>query len=120
MYKIAIVDDAEDSREFLYYLLRDRYTVLRCDGGNEAIRTIREHQPHLVLMDISLPDIDGIDVLKLIRSDNLLPRIPFIALTAHAMSGDKEKYLLAGFDDYVSKPIIDIDILLTAIEKLIR
>jgi CheY-like chemotaxis protein len=120
MHKIAIVDDAEDSREFLYYLLRERYAVLHCGRGNEAIQLISEHRPDIVLMDISLPDMDGIDVLKLIRSDSLLPRIPFIALTAHAMSGDKEKYLQAGFDDYISKPLIDVDILFNAIQQLIQ
>ncbi len=117
MYKIAIADDVEDSREFLYYLLCDLYSVVKCEGGEELLRSMRRDPPDLVLMDISLNDMDGIEVLRAIRSDTLLAAIPVVAITAHAMSGDREKYLTAGFDEYISKPIMDVDILFKAIAR---
>jgi two-component system sensor histidine kinase/response regulator len=71
----------------------------------------------LVLLDISLPELDGGEVLRRIRADAVLRHLPVIALTAHAMAGDREKYLAAGFNDYVSKPIVEEQVLLDAIRK---
>ena len=119
MRKIAIVDDAEDSRDFLYYLLRDDYEIARYDRGDEALRGFAANVPDLVIMDIRLQELDGIDILKRIRRDENLRSIPVIALTANAMTGDREKYLGAGFDEYVAKPIKDMDVLLSAIRRLI-
>jgi CheY-like chemotaxis protein len=76
-------------------------------------------RPDLVLLDISLPGMDGNEILARIRADEGLRRLPVIALTAHAMAGDREKYLTAGFDDYITKPIVDETLLLSAMEKWI-
>ena len=70
-------------------------------------------------LDISLPGMDGTEVLKWVRSQELLSELPVIALTAHAMSGDREKYLEMGFDEYVTKPIVDEEVLVGAIERLL-
>ena len=75
--------------------------------------------PDLVLLDISLPEMDGAEVLRNIRASDELEDLPVIALTAHAMSGDREKFLAAGFDDYITKPIVDEENLFDAIEGLI-
>ena len=70
-----------------------------------------------MLLDISLPGMDGNEILARIRADARLRALPVIALTAHAMSGDREKYLASGFNDYITKPIVDETILLSAIER---
>lgn len=119
MRKIAIVDDAKDSRDFLYYLLRDDYEIARYEGGDEALREFNRNIPDLVIMDIRLHDLDGIEILNRIRQDQRLRNTPVIAVTANAMAGDREKYLEAGFDEYISKPIVDMEVLLSAIRRLI-
>lgn len=116
MLKIAIVEDAKDNRDFLYYLLRDEYEVVRYENGEEAVQKIHEDAPDLVILDIWLREMDGVDVLNTIRQDQALHSVPVIAVTANAMTGDREKYLAAGFDEYISKPI-DIDKLLAAIDQ---
>ncbi|HYR92483.1 MAG TPA: response regulator [Terriglobia bacterium] len=119
MRKIAIVDDAKDSRDFLYYLLRDDYQVARYDSGDEALGEFARTVPDLIIMDIRLYDLDGIEILNRIRHDERLRNTPVIAVTANAMTGDREKYLNAGFNEYVSKPILDMEVLLSAIRRLI-
>jgi CheY-like chemotaxis protein len=87
------------------------------ENGADALAGLRAALPDLVLLDISLPGMDGNEILARIRADDALQRLPVIALTAHAMSGDREKYLAAGFNDYITKPIVDETILLSAIER---
>jgi CheY-like chemotaxis protein len=108
MHKIAIIEDVEDNRDLLYYLLRDEFKVTRFSSGEEALRHFTVDTPDLIVLDISLPGMDGVEVLKLVRQYEHLRKIPVLTLTAHAMSGDREKYLSAGFDEYVSKPIVDL------------
>src|SRR5262245_42842333 len=100
MRKIAVIEDAKDNRDFLYYLLRDDYSVLRYGTGEEALQALPGEIAHLIIMDIWLPDMDGIDVLRQLRQHERLRDVPVIALTANAMTGDREKYLAAGFDEY--------------------
>jgi CheY-like chemotaxis protein len=119
MQKIAIVDDAADNRDFLYYLLRDEYHVLTYASGEDALHNIQQDFPDLIIMDIWLHGIDGIAVLQGIRRDVQFGSIPVIALTANAMLGDREKYLSAGFDDYISKPILKVDDLLTTVRRFL-
>ena len=80
---------------------------------------MQEQKPDLVLLDVSLPEMDGTEVLQRIRANDRLRDLPVIALTAHAMTGDREKFLTSGFDDYVTKPIVDETLLLDAIQKLL-
>ena len=118
--RIAVVEDNPDNRLLVRAILGDLYEVHEYETGPEALEGLRKHRPDLVLLDVSLPGIDGPTVLSLIRSDDDLRALPVIALTAHAMAGDREKLLAAGFDDYVAKPIMEEDVLLGAIAKRLR
>jgi CheY-like chemotaxis protein len=91
--------------------------VVEYETGIAALEGLPRDKPDLVLLDVSLPEMDGTEVLRRLRVDPALSRLPVIALTAHAMAGDREKYLAAGFDDYVSKPIVDEQVLLEAIRR---
>jgi two-component system cell cycle response regulator DivK len=117
--KIAIVEDNPDNRELLRYVLAESYDVIEYDSGQRALEEVRESRPDLILLDISLPQMDGPEILALIRADRELATLPVIALTAHAMKGDREKYLAFGFNDYVTKPVLDEGALLRKIEQWI-
>jgi two-component system cell cycle response regulator DivK len=116
MTTIAVVEDNADNRLLLQALLGDRYDLVEFDNGVDALAGLRTSLPNLVLLDISLPGMDGNEILSRIRDDDRLRSLPVIALTAHAMAGDREKYLAAGFDDYITKPIVDETLLIDAIE----
>jgi CheY-like chemotaxis protein len=116
-HKIAVVEDNPDNRMLVQALLEDRYEISEYETGVEAIEGLGSERPDLVLLDISLPEMDGTEVLAWIRRQESLKDLPVIALTAHAMAGDRDKYLAAGFNDYVTKPIIDEDVLIDAIER---
>jgi len=119
MSKIAVVDDNSDNRLIIRTILEDQYQIEEFSSGVEAITAFRNSRPDVVILDISLPEMDGTEILRRIRDDALLRDLPVIALTAHAMLGDREKYLAAGFDDYVAKPILDMNILFSAIQRLL-
>jgi len=119
MKTIAVVEDNADNRLLLNAFLADRYKIVEYETGAAALESFRAHLPDLVLLDISLPGMDGLTVLSHLRAQEHTRLVPVIALTAHAMHGDRERFLKAGFNDYVSKPIIDEQVLLTAIEKLL-
>jgi len=115
--KIAVVEDNPDNRMLVQALLEDRYEISEYETGVEAVEGLGSDIPDLILLDISLPEMDGTEVLAWIRGQEELKDLPVIALTAHAMAGDRDKYLAAGFNDYVTKPIIDEDVLIEAIER---
>ncbi len=115
--KIAVVEDNPDNRLLVNAILEDMYDISEYETGVEAVRGLADDPPDLVLLDISLPEMDGTEVLAWIRRQPQFTALPVIALTAHAMSGDREKYLAAGFNDYVTKPIVDEDVLLEAIRR---
>ena len=117
MARIAVVEDNPDNRLLVQALLGDRYEIDEYEAGKEAVAGITADPPEVVLLDISLPEMDGTEVLALIRRHEGLANLPIIALTAHAMAGDREKYLAMGFDDYVTKPIVDEQVLIEAIER---
>ena len=119
MRKIAIIEDVKDNRDFLYYLLRDEFIVIRYDSGEDALQGFSSDVPDLVVLDIWLEGMDGLAVLARIRQDQELKHIPVVALTANAMLGDREKYLSAGFDEYVAKPIIDVNEFTVTLRRLI-
>ena len=116
-YKIAVVEDNPDNRMLVQALLEDTYEISEYETGVEAVNGLGDDIPDLILLDISLPEMDGTEVLAWIREQPDLKGLPVIALTAHAMAGDREKYLAAGFNDYVTKPIVDEDVLFGAIER---
>ena len=118
MRKIVIIEDVEDNRELLYYLLRDEFKVTRFSNGEEALRHFGVETPDLIIVDISLPGMDGVEVLKRVRQHEDLRLLPLLALTAHAMAGDREKYLAVGFDEYASKPIVDLDDFVGIVRRL--
>ena len=115
--RIALVEDNPDNRLLVQAILEDRYDISEYDNGADAVEGIIEEPPDLVLLDISLPEMDGTEVLARIRKDGGLDVLPVIALTAHAMSGDREKFLAAGFNDYLTKPILDETVLMETIER---
>jgi len=115
-HKVAVVEDNPDNRMLVQALLEDLYDLSEYETGVEAVEGLPDNIPELILLDISLPKMDGTEVLAWLRTQDALKDIPVIALTAHAMAGDREKYLSLGFNDYVTKPIIDEDVLIDAIE----
>lgn len=119
MPTIGVVEDNPDNRLLVRAILEDLYDVEEYETGREALEAFRTVPPDLVLLDISLPEMDGTEVLRHMRDDPGLSAIPVIALTAHAMTGDREKYLAEGFDDYLSKPIVEEEVLTGAIDRLL-
>jgi CheY-like chemotaxis protein len=117
MTKIAVVDDNADNRLIIRTILEDQYEIIEFSSGLEAIEGFKKDRPDVVILDISLPEMDGTEILRRLRDDPQLFDLPVIALTAHAMVGDREKYLSAGFNDYVAKPILDMNILFTSIQR---
>lgn len=109
MKKVAVVEDNPDNLMLIEAILGTEYEVLSYENGPDAIAGIPGSDVSLVLLDIALPGMDGIGVLHKLRENDALKHIPIIALTAHAMVGDKEKYLNEGFDAYYSKPILNMN-----------
>ncbi len=119
MAKILLVEDNEMNRDMLSRRLERRgYAVVMATDGNQGVEMAASQSPDLILMDMSLPVIDGWEATRRIKSDERTKAIPVIALTAHAMSGDREKALEAGCDDYDIKPI-ELPRLLAKIEALV-
>jgi two-component system cell cycle response regulator DivK len=107
MKKILIVEDVELNLDLLVQLLEDRYELITAEDGQQGVALAERERPDLILMDMSLPVMDGWEATQRIKADGNLRHIPIIALTAHAMSGDEEKARAAGCDDYVAKPLDD-------------
>jgi CheY-like chemotaxis protein len=106
MAKILIVEDNPKNREMLSRrLIKRGYEIVMAEDGQEGIDMTTSETPDLILLDMSLPVIDGWGVAKHLKGDEATRNIPIIALTAHAMSGDREKTLEAGCDEYETKPI---------------
>ena len=119
MAKILLVEDNEMNRDMLSRRLqRKGYDVVIAVDGQEALSMARSEQPELILMDISLPVLDGWEATRQIKASPQTRDIPIIALTAHAMPGDREKCLESGSDDYDTKPI-ELERLLEKIEALL-
>ena len=103
---IVLVEDNEKNRKLARdVLVHQGYRVLEAETGEDGVRLAREHRPALVLMDIHLPGIDGIEALRQLREDPATRAIPVMAVTASAMTHDRAKIMAAGFDGYQSKPI---------------
>ena len=119
MAKILLVEDNEMNRDMLSRRLQKRgYEVVLAVDGSEGVARAQSEAPALILMDMSLPVLDGWEATGQIKAAPATRAIPIIALTAHAMAGDREKALAAGADDFDTKPI-DLDRLLGKIEALL-
>ena len=103
---VLVVEDNDINMKLLHDVLEVHgYNVLQAKDGMEGWRIAREHRPDLILMDIQLPSISGLEATKRLKADETLKSIPVIAITAFAMAGDKEKFLEGGCDAYIPKPI---------------
>ncbi len=119
MPKILLVEDNELNRDMLSRrLIRRGYDVVIARDGAEALTCAERERPDLILMDMSLPQIDGWEATRRLKANLTLSGIPVVALTAHAMSGDRERALDAGCDDFDTKPI-ELDRLLSKMERLL-
>ena len=106
MAKILVVEDNEMNLDMLSRRLERRgYEVVIATDGAQGVNMAKEHKPHLILMDMSLPVMDGWEATRRIKADDEVKEIPVIALTAHAIAGDREKAMAAGCDEYESKPV---------------
>ena len=119
MPKILVVEDNEMNRDMISRrLARKKYEVLVAIDGGEGVVMARSEAPDLILMDMSLPVMDGWEATRQLKASPETKAIPIIALTAHAMSGDREKAIGAGCDDYDTKPI-ELPRLLAKVEALL-
>ena len=119
MRKILLVEDNEMNRDMLSRRLAKRgFEVVFAVTGQEAIEKALSELPNLILMDLSLPDVDGWEATRRIKAQEATAKIPVIALTAHAMAGDRERAIEAGADDYDTKPI-ELTRLLLKIESFL-
>ena len=115
--QILVVEDNEKNMKLFRDVLEaSGYRLLEATTGEQAMELAVEQQPNLVLMDIQLPDIDGVDALGRLRADARTASIPVVALTAQAMHGDRERFLDAGFDAYISKPVDIVEFVKTVKE----
>jgi CheY-like chemotaxis protein len=111
MKTILVIEDAEFNRDLLVQLLEDDYHVLTAVDGAQGVDVAARERPDLILMDLSLPVVDGWEATRRIKGDPRLRSTPVIALTAHAMPGDAERALRSGCDDYLSKPLHEDELL---------
>ena len=119
MTKILLVEDNEMNLDMLSRrLTRQGYVVVSAQDGAAGVASAASERPHLILMDMSLPVLDGWEATRLLKSNPATKSIPVIALTAHAMAEDRDKAIAAGCDDYDTKPI-DLPRLLAKIKKLL-
>ncbi|HEY0139701.1 MAG TPA: response regulator [Thermoanaerobaculia bacterium] len=121
--RILVVEDNDMNMQLVEFLLEEGgYAIVKATSGEEALAITRDDAapaPDLILMDIHLPGMDGLSVVRAMKEDARTRRIPILALTAHAMRGDKDRFLEAGCDGYISKPI-DVKTFLSAIETYLR
>ena len=119
MTKVLLVEDNEMNRDMLSRrLIRRGFQVVFAMDGQQGIDLAHSERPDIILMDMSLPVIDGWEATRRLKADDATRSVPVIGLTAHAMSGDREKAIEAGCDDYDTKPV-ELDRLIGKIERLL-
>jgi len=119
MTKVLLVEDNEMNRDMLSRrLIRRGFEVIFAVDGKQGVDAARREKPDIILMDMSLPVMDGWEATRCVKSDDATSSVPVIGLTAHAMSGDREKAIEAGCDDYDTKPV-EIDRLIGKMERLL-
>ncbi len=118
--RILIVDDHEKNLKLVKVVLKSNgYETIEAEDGKKGIEKAREHLPDMILMDIQMPEIDGLEAMKILKSNESTGNIPIIALTSYVMKGDKERFLAEGFDAYIPKPV-DINELLKTVKEIIN
>jgi len=118
MNKILIVEDVEVNLQLLIQLLEDDYEIVSAIDGQQGVNLAISVRPNLIIMDMSLPVMDGWAATREIKSNPALSHIPVIGLSAHAMNGDRQKALEAGCDEYLTKPVDEV-LLFDAIERFL-
>jgi two-component system cell cycle response regulator DivK len=112
MHSVLVIEDNKDNLKIMTYALqRAGYSVIAADLGEEGFKLALKERPYFILMDIDLPDMDGIETTKKIRASEIDGEIPIIAVTSYAMTGDRDRVLAAGCDGYIEKPIDPITIM---------
>ncbi len=112
MKRILYVEDNYQNKRLVRKILKSKgYEVLEADDGEGGVEMATKEMPDLILMDISIPGIDGIEATRIIKANPETEAIPVVALTANAMRGDRERFLAAGCDNYLPKPISTPDLL---------
>ena len=119
MKKILIVEDVDMNLDLLVQLLEDDFAIVAARDGAAGVQMADTEMPDLILMDMSLPVMDGWEATKQIKSNPRTSRIPVIGLSAHAMNGDRERALEAGCDDYLTKPVDD-DLLFRTLTEILE
>jgi CheY-like chemotaxis protein len=118
--RILIIEDNEAAMDLMVYLLHTSgYRTFSAENGAEGLRLAKQELPDLIVCDINLPEMDGLEVLRLLKENSGARSIPIVAVTALAIVGDRERLLRAGFDGYISKPI-DPEIFVAQMEALLR
>jgi two-component system cell cycle response regulator DivK len=119
MAKVLLIEDNEMNRDMLSRrLMRRGFEVVFAVNGKQGVDLARSEKPDIILMDMSLPIMDGWEATRCVKADEATRSVPVIGLTAHAMSGDREKAIEAGCDDYDTKPV-ELDRLIGKIERLL-
>ncbi len=121
--RILVVEDNLDNRRILVYRLKriGEFEIVEASNGEEALAIVQTPPaPDLIFMDLKMPVMDGWEATKKIRQLEFGKQIPIIALTAQAMAGDEQKALAAGCDDYLAKPIVDLSVVRTKMERLLN
>jgi len=115
--KVLVVEDNDMNMQLVEFLLEEEgFEIVKATSGEEALQSVAETVPDLILMDIHLPGMDGLSVVREMKNDPRTKRVPILALTAHAMRGDRDRFLDAGCDGYISKPI-DVKTFVPAIQS---
>jgi CheY-like chemotaxis protein len=120
MKTIALVEDIASNRLVVRVILSKWFRVTCYEDGPEALEGFAHDKPDLVLLDISLPKMDGVEVLRRVRTDPQLSALPVFALTAFETPADRERLLAAGFDDYITKPILDVPSFIARIQRALE
>ena len=119
MTKVLLVEDNEMNRDMLSRrLMRRGFEVIFAVDGQQGVELARSERPDIILMDMSLPVLDGWEATRRVKADDVTRSVPVIGLTAHAMSGDREKAIEAGCDDYDTKPV-ELDRLIDKMQRLL-
>lgn len=120
MKKILIIEDNEKNMYLMSFILSKKgYEVLKAETGEKGVELAAKDRPDMILMDIMLPDIDGYEATRRIRSNASMGKVPIVAVTSYAMTGDREKVMKAGCTGYIEKPI-DPDTFVPEIEKFLK